>query len=57
MFFLGTKLLEIFLNKTIEKNNKVIYGINTGFGPMASYILAHSQIIELQKNLIFCILK
>lgn len=41
-----------FLNKTIEKNNKVIYGINTGFGPMANYILGHNQIVDLQKNLI-----
>ena len=40
-----------FLNKTIEKNNKVIYGINTGFGPMANYILGHNQIVDLQKNL------
>lgn len=41
-----------FLNKTLEKNNRIIYGINTGFGPMASYILAHDQILDLQKNLI-----
>lgn len=41
-----------FLNKTLEKDNRIIYGINTGFGPMASYILAHGQILDLQKNLI-----
>jgi histidine ammonia-lyase len=42
-----------FLNKAIEQNNQIIYGINTGFGPMANYILGHSQILELQKNLIY----
>lgn len=41
-----------FLNRTLEQNNRVIYGINTGFGPMANYILAHGQILDLQKNLI-----
>ncbi|MDR3642059.1 MAG: aromatic amino acid ammonia-lyase [Candidatus Doudnabacteria bacterium] len=41
-----------FLADTVEKNNRVIYGINTGFGPMANYILAHGQIEDLQKNLI-----
>ncbi len=41
-----------FLINTIKQNNKIIYGINTGFGPMANYILAHGQILELQKNLV-----
>ena len=41
-----------FLSQALEKNNKIIYGINTGFGPMATYILAHGQILDLQKNLI-----
>ena len=32
--------------------NKVIYGVNTGFGPMAQYKIKDSERIELQYNLI-----
>ncbi len=32
--------------------NKIIYGINTGFGPMAQYRVDDNQQIELQYNLI-----
>src|SRR5690554_5285411 len=32
--------------------NKVIYGINTGFGPMAQYKIEEEQQKELQYNLI-----
>lgn len=32
--------------------DKVIYGINTGFGPMASHIIGDSQLLELQENLV-----
>ncbi|MBC7902508.1 MAG: aromatic amino acid lyase [Gemmatimonadaceae bacterium] len=32
--------------------NKLIYGINTGFGPMAQYKINENNIIELQYNLI-----
>ncbi len=32
--------------------DKVIYGINTGFGPMAQYKISEDQIGELQYNLI-----
>lgn len=32
--------------------NKVIYGVNTGFGPMAQYKIKDSQTIQLQYNLI-----
>jgi len=32
--------------------NKVIYGINTGFGPMAQYKIEESEQIDLQYNLI-----
>ena len=39
-----------FLNKNLKK--EIIYGINTGFGPMASYILSPDQLEELQLNLI-----
>ena len=32
--------------------NKVIYGVNTGFGPMAQYRIKESDQIQLQYNLI-----
>ena len=32
--------------------NKLIYGINTGFGPMAQYKVSDENLIELQYNLI-----
>lgn len=32
--------------------NKIIYGINTGFGPMAQYRISENNLIELQYNLI-----
>lgn len=41
-----------FLKNSIQTNSKITYGINTGFGPMANYLLAHNQILELQKNLV-----
>ncbi|PZX48736.1 HAL/PAL/TAL family ammonia-lyase [Algoriphagus chordae] len=49
------------INKRIEKSfnflkkfseNKVIYGVNTGFGPMAQYKISDSDRIQLQYNLI-----
>ncbi|GGH07925.1 aromatic amino acid lyase [Sphingobacterium alkalisoli] len=39
-----------FLKSFIE--NKIIYGINTGFGPMAQYRIQDSDRIQLQYNLI-----
>lgn len=39
-----------FLIKEMDK--KVLYGITTGFGPMASHIIGKSQLEELQYNLI-----
>src|SRR5690606_22476435 len=39
-----------FLKKFSE--NKVIYGVNTGFGPMAQYKIKDSERIQLQFNLI-----
>ena len=39
-----------FLKKFSE--NKLIYGINTGFGPMAQYRISDSEIKQLQYNLI-----
>ncbi len=41
-----------FLQGVLKKNHKVIYGINTGFGPMANYLLPHNQLEKLQENLI-----
>jgi histidine ammonia-lyase len=35
-----------------QANGKIIYGINTGFGPMASHIISAHQQLELQHNLI-----
>ncbi|TYA52353.1 HAL/PAL/TAL family ammonia-lyase [Formosa maritima] len=40
----------IFLKKFSE--DKVIYGVNTGFGPMAQYKIKDSERIQLQYNLI-----
>lgn len=37
--------------KTFSKN-KIIYGINTGFGPMAQYKIEENEQIDLQYNLI-----
>ena len=33
-------------------SNKVIYGVNTGFGPMAQYRIKDEDRIQLQYNLI-----
>jgi histidine ammonia-lyase len=41
---------EHFLETAMRK--KVIYGVNTGFGPMASHIIGRDELIALQKNLI-----
>lgn len=37
---------------TAFAKNKVIYGINTGFGPMAQYRVSDENILQLQYNLI-----
>src|SRR3989344_6730160 len=42
---------EKFMKKGIE-DGKIIYGINTGFGPMASHIISSKQSENLQQNLI-----
>lgn len=42
-----------FLEEVLKKNHRVIYGINTGFGPMATYILPAKDLIKLQYNLVF----
>lgn len=46
----NVKNCRIFLEK--EAKNKIIYGVNTGFGPMASYIIGKDNLEDLQKNLI-----
>lgn len=41
--------------KLVQKSvrgKKIIYGVNTGFGPMASHIINHGQLAVLQSNLI-----
>ncbi len=40
-----------FLEKEIGRK-KIIYGVNTGFGPMATHIINHGQLSALQENLI-----
>ena len=40
----------LFLEK--EMRRKIIYGVNTGFGPMSSRIIGVTESRELQKNLI-----
>ncbi|MFA6428911.1 MAG: aromatic amino acid ammonia-lyase [Patescibacteria group bacterium] len=39
-----------FLNDNLE--DRIVYGINTGFGPMASHIIGNDQLLHLQENLI-----
>src|SRR5690348_3729359 len=39
-----------FLDEHLE--SKVIYGVNTGFGPMASHLIGKENLTELQYNLI-----
>ena len=35
-----------------EQKERITYGVNTGFGPMASYLLGRDQLVELQYNLL-----
>ncbi|VAW26961.1 Histidine ammonia-lyase, partial [hydrothermal vent metagenome] len=46
------KILESFEFLTNFSRKKVIYGINTGFGPMAQYIISDDELNQLQYNLI-----
>lgn len=47
------ELVENSYNFLVEfSRDKVIYGINTGFGPMAQYIIDDKDQVELQYNLI-----
>ncbi len=36
-----------------HRRDKVIYGVNTGFGPMSSYVIGDDEVNSLQINLIF----
>jgi histidine ammonia-lyase len=47
---LKTKKNRQFLEKELTK--RIIYGVNTGFGPMASHIINSEHLEELQENLI-----
>ncbi|XP_010885329.2 histidine ammonia-lyase isoform X1 [Esox lucius] len=38
--------------ETILKENRVIYGVNTGFGKLAQTIIPQDKLLELQENLI-----
>ena len=40
-----------FLDEHLK--SKVIYGVNTGFGPMASHLIGKEQLTDLQRNLIY----
>ncbi|MBI4159595.1 aromatic amino acid lyase [Candidatus Wolfebacteria bacterium] len=46
----ATDVSRSFLER--EMRDKIIYGVNTGFGPMASHIINHDELARLQKNLI-----
>src|ERR1039457_2236307 len=50
-----TALKKVELNFNFLKkfsSNKLIYGINTGFGPMAQYKVNEENVLQLQYNLI-----
>jgi len=49
---LKTEISESFNFLKEFSNNKIIYGINTGFGPMAQYKIEENKLNELQYNLI-----
>ena len=46
------KVEESFLFLKEFSSNKVIYGVNTGFGPMAQYRIQEKDCLQLQYNLI-----
>ena len=48
--FVGVENSYNFLHSFSQ--NKVIYGINTGFGPMAQYRIADNELTDLQFNII-----
>jgi histidine ammonia-lyase len=46
----ASKKSQDFLGRSL--NGKIIYGINTGFGPMATHVINSNQLEQLQENLI-----
>ncbi len=46
------RIVESFEFLTTFSQEKVIYGINTGFGPMAQYVISDEELNQLQYNLI-----
>ena len=46
------RILESFEFLSTFSREKVIYGINTGFGPMAQYVILDEELNQLQYNLI-----
>src|SRR5258705_12618789 len=46
------KVSESFKFLSTFSEDKVIYGINTGFGPMAQYKIEKDELLHLQYNLI-----
>jgi histidine ammonia-lyase len=39
-----------FVDRTLGE--RVVYGVNTGFGPMASHVIGEEHLVELQHNLV-----
>lgn len=46
------KVYESFVFLKYFSQNKIIYGVNTGFGPMAQYRIDEKDATQLQYNLI-----
>ena len=49
---LKEKILESFAFLESFSSDKIIYGINTGFGPMAQFKIDEDKLNQLQYNLI-----
>lgn len=41
-----------YFQKVLDQHEAVIYGVNTGFGPMANRVLPHNELLQVQQNLI-----
>ncbi len=41
-----------YLDQVLEKGDRVIYGINTGFGSLCNTIIPNNELEKLQKNLV-----
>lgn len=49
---LSNRVIQSFSFLSEFAQNKIIYGVNTGFGPMAQYRISEEDTIQLQYNLI-----